>query len=402
MVLKCPCKKKTKSTCVKCSNEDCPIGWWHATCGGFDKDLNKEDIECLGSWTCPLCVINKLQIPGYCSSENQTLMNTSDIATLKKEITDELKNCLPDLINMATDKRRPNHSIDNNDEPLPEQVKHTLVITPTNVPDKKFTKTTWANTVKENLPTKLSSIPVNKSILTHNGAGFMTFPDENSRDSAKQLLQEEFHVESDDKAVKTIFPKMKIHGIDSRKYKKDDTSALKAAILTKNPAVNELVNNQSKLFEIIFIEETDNDWGFAVAKVDPLIRQLIKNKGSKLFIDLSSCSVSDRLHLVQCYTCQEFGHKKDSPHCKSKGTPVCLYCAKNHQSKDCPNKRNKAEHHCSNCSKSPYASNAHGHTSTSRTCPIVQNVARGLINKTMGMNAANDAKNLLQQNVIVM
>ena len=410
MVVKCPCKKKTKTTIfVKCNNENCSIGWWHAACGGFSKDISKEDIESLGSWSCPVCVIDKLQISGYCqsSTEDGILNNTdtTDIATLKNEITAELKNCLPDLISMATDKLMSKYTGNDKDASTPKQVKHTLIITPTNVPDNKFTKSSWADTVKENLPSKLDKVPVNKSVLTHNGVGYMTFPDEKSRDTAKHLLQDEFIVESGNKAVQTIFPKLKINGIDSRKYKKADTATLKDAILMKNPAVHDLVINQNKLFEILFIEEKDTNWGFAVAKVDPLIRQLIKNNGNKIFIDLSSCSVSDRLHLVQCYTCQEFGHKKDSPHCKSKDKSVCLYCAKNHQSKNCPNKKSKEDHCCSNCTKSSNAaikSNAQGHTSTSKTCPIVQNEARVLINKTMGMNIANDAKNLLEQNVIVM
>ena len=238
--------------------------------------------------------------------------------------------------------------------------------------------------------------------MTQSGAGYISFPTKESRDQAKETLEGTFSVESKNKNVENVYPKIRISGIDYSKYK-DNCVALKETILMKNYAVNELVTNQTKLFEILFIKETDGGFGYAVVKVDPQIRSAIQSTGNKLFIDLTACHVSDRLHLVQCYQCQEFGHKKGSHHCKSKDVSVCMYCAENHQSKNCPNKKNKSHHKCSNCSKSTNShtrSNAAGHTTTSDKCPVVQNEAQSLISRTMGLNI--DAKNMALRNVIVM
>ena len=105
---------------------------------------------------------------------------------------------------------------------------------------------------------------------------------------------------------------------------------------------------------------------------------------------------------MQCYSCQDFGHKNGSKDCKSKD-PVCLYCAVNHQSKSCPHKYDRSKHRCANCARSPnpaIRAKADGHTNTSYLCPIVQNEARLLMNRTMGMG--KDAKNMNLRQVIVM
>ena len=157
---------------------------------------------------------------------------------------------------------------------------------------------------------------------------------------------------------------------------------------------------KEKLFEILFINDKHS---FAMAKVHPDIRTLLRNAGNRLFIDLTSCVVSDRLYLVQCYTCQEFGHKTGSTQCKSAQNPVCLYCSGPHQSKNCGVKNEREKHKCSNCAKSSNSAikaKACGHTSTSFLCPFVQNEARSLMSKTMSMDA--NSKNIDLRKVIVM
>ena len=392
----CPCKKKSKTLRIQCCNEDCSIGWWHSSCAGFSKELTKNQIESLGCWSCPCCVNDALQIfPG----------SAINIDTLKNEITSDIKKCLPDLIDMAVDRFKGNCEKTEETQTVSNPIKHTLTIKPTDAENQIFTKTSWADTVKNSLPSKLSSVPISKSLLTQSGVGYMLFPDEKSRDLAKHLLQKDFVTQTGEKSVQAVFPKLRINGIDCSRYKVGQHEILKDAILKKNPLLKELVNDNQKLFDILFIKNSVSGTGFAVAKVDPAIRQVIKNNGNKIFIDMSACNVSDRLHLLQCYTCQEFGHMKNSEHCKSKDKPVCLYCSQNHLSKNCPYKKHKADHNCSNCSKSSNLvtrNNSKGHTTTSIICPFVQNEAKSLINRTMGMNAKRDAKNLLHRTVIVM
>lgn len=383
---------------IQCCNEDCSIGWWHTTCGGFSKELTKKQLETLGPWTCPSCVNATFQLSSA---------TTINIQTLKEEITAELKNCLPGFIDMAAEKLKGNCEPTDEFQTVSNPIKHTLTLKPTSTDSENqhFTKTSWADTVKNTLPSKLNSVPISKSLLTKSGVGYMAFPDERSRDLARDLLQEDFVIQTGEKTVQSVYPKLRINGINCSRYKVGDNGILKEAILKKNPTLKALVTDDNKLFDILFIKDGGSGEGFAVVKVDPTIRQMIKNSGNKIFLDMSSCYVSDRLHLLQCYTCQEFGHMKNSEHCKSKDKPVCLYCSQNHLSKNCPHKKNKAEHNCSNCSKSSnpaIRANAKGHTTTSITCPFVQNEARSIISRTMGMNVRTDAKNLLQKNVIVM
>ena len=71
------------------------------------------------------------------------------------------------------------------------------------------------------------------------------------------------------------------------------------------------------MFEVLFINKdkrTQNS--FAVIKVDEAVQKVIITHGRKIYIGLSSCWVSERYHLIQCYRCQAFGHKMDSERCK--------------------------------------------------------------------------------------
>ena len=112
---------------------------------------------------------------------------------------------------------------------------------------------------------------------------------------------------------------------------------------------------------------------------------------------MSSCKVFDRMHLIQCYTCQSFGHIKKSSFCplKDQNKTICLYCSENHLSKNCSYKANKKydKFKCSNCAQSSnpvFHSNAVGHTTTSNKCPIFQSEVKATINRTAGMDSKND------------
>ena len=155
----------------------------------------------------------------------------------------------------------------------------------------------------------------------------------------------------------------------------------------------------------MFIKEGKNtsSYTFAVAKVNPVIQQVIKHNSNKIFLDLTSCPVTDRFHLVQCCTCQKFGHKSRSPHCllKNQNVKVCLYCSENHMSKDCHNKNSMENQECANCFASNSViikDNSSGHTTTSDKCPIFQQALNQLVRKTMGVH--NIQKNLVPRQVI--
>ena len=160
-----------------------------------------------------------------------------------------------------------------------------------------------------------------------------------------------------------------------------------------------LLFSATLFFYIMFlIKNKDSNFLSAIVKVDPTIKEVILSRGGRVFLGLSSCRVTERYHIVQCYNCQQFGHKKDSVKChlKNSNDCVCLYCAGNHISRNCPEKKNTSKHLCSNCNKSQNASirsKSCGHTSNSLSCPLLQIELKALVNRTMGTKESPVSKN---------
>ena len=111
-------------------------------------------------------------------------------------------------------------------------------------------------------------------------------------------------------------------------------------------------------------------------------------KWQQSVLGLSSCKVTDRYFLVQCYRCQKFGHKKSSEKCllKESDDTVCLYCANNHLSRECPDRKDLSKRKCINCANSTNSSlkSNTGHCSNSTSCLILQLELKSLLSKTMG------------------
>ena len=81
---------------MKCVNEDCTVVWWHATCAGFNKNVSKKDLEKIGAWTCPCCVVSKLEI-----GENG--IDHSEVITKMDQKLDDLNGHIADLQKIKED-----------------------------------------------------------------------------------------------------------------------------------------------------------------------------------------------------------------------------------------------------------------------------------------------------------
>ena len=167
-----------------------------------------------------------------------------------------------------------------------------------------------------------------------------------------------------------------------------------------------ILSNKENCLKLFFVSDgrSETDYCFAVAKVDPLIREAIKKNNDKMLINLQCCHVSDRIHLIQCYTCQKFGHKAGSPYCKHKNSDnvTCLYCSRNHRSKECPHKRNSNYFECSNCHSSSNPTikekaRGHTYTTTSDKCPFFQTELHSVLTRTLGF----DSKNYMPRSAII-
>ena len=154
--------------------------------------------------------------------------------------------------------------------------------------------------------------------------------------------------------------------------------------------------------DVIFIsDEKNSNYCYAVMKVDDDIKKLISAQGMKIYLGLSLCNVSERYHILQCYTCQRFGHRKGSDKCplfnSSKNT--CLYCSGGHTSKLCPVKKQSENYKCINCAESSeelIRNNCMGHTTTDSKCPVLQQALKLLMNRTLGTTyRPNVPKNII-------
>ena len=93
---------------------------------------------------------------------------------------------------------------------------------------------------------------------------------------AANNLKSAFAVESKDSSPKLLLLKIKISGLETDSYANNSNGLLqlKQTILIKNEVIQNLVENQMKKFNILFISpDKQRNERFAVAKVDPSIRQ---------------------------------------------------------------------------------------------------------------------------------
>ena len=235
--------------------------------------------------------------------------------------------------------------------------------------------------------------------LTNNGKVFISLPDKESQNAAKNCLeQENYNIETESKPT-GLFPKITIHDLDHELYTSDNKEKLLTDIKNKNPEIKQLIE-QGKTFNIIFIKEIHNKRtsqlsSQAVVKVDPSVLsalhklQAAKGSSAAVYIGNRACRVSDRVHILQCYACQAYGHKKNSVYCPYKGTSTlaCMYCSLNHPSRDCPNKRNLNLHKCVNCTRFNQESQNTCHSTTDYSkCPLYQKQIDSIIKKTLGMS----------------
>ena len=179
---------------------------------------------------------------------------------------------------------------------------------------------------------------------------------------------------------KKSLPKMSVSGVNIPDEEIIDS------ILSKNTRIRSLVNS-GKHFELLFVQKikarNNIEYRNAILKMDPEIRNLIRENNHKVFVGLKNCMVHDRIYYKTCFNCQEIGsHTSDT--C-TKSTPTCRYCSESHKSADCVNKNNSEKYNCSNCLRSnndQYVSKAKTHMTNSNICPVVIDLTQKIVENT--------------------
>ena len=261
-----------------------------------------------------------------------------------------------------------------------------------------FDKTSWKDVLTSDFSQKLAQVPVN-SELNREGQGILAFKNKEDCNTAKAALCDDFTITEDTVTKSQIYPKLRLKEIDGEKYNNDNKPLLIKDILTKNKDIANLVNSEQCLLEVIFVQPGELGYSDAILKVHPKIRHAIMTSERIIHLDMSRIHVRDQIHVTQCFDCQKFGHKRQSPECRATSNKlICLYCAGNHKSSTCTVKKDRDKHICSNCSTSTVQShrNNKNHSSTNINCPFVQRERNFIISRTAGL----DSKNLYEQRTI--
>jgi len=286
-----------------------------------------------------------------------------------------------------------------------EKTDYVLLISPQSAGDDDsenaptFDQTSWKDVVTGDFSEKLADVPVSKSVLNKEGQGVLAFKTKEDSDTAKAALGEEFKIVEDTVVKSQIYPKLRLIEIDGDKYNNENKAVLVKDILTKNREIANLVNSENCLLEVIYIQSGEIGYSDAILKVHPKIRHAIMKTDKSIHLDMSIIHVRDQIHVTQCFDCQKFGHKRQSPDCKALPHKViCLYCTGNHKSSMCTLKKNKDKHVCANCSTSNIEThrNNKNHSSTNINCPFIQRQRNLIISRTAGL----DPKNLFEQRTI--
>ena len=141
-------------------------------------------------------------------------------------------------------------------------------------------------------------------------------------------------------------------------------------IKNQNPGITSILEEAScpddKILEVVYIAPLRNNNRIyrATIRVSNIIRSVISKQNDRLFVGSQTCKVYDRVFVLKCYNCQDFGHH--SKDCKN--VPKCGYCAGNHETRTCTVKGNSGSSSCVNCTKKDHADKAH--EANSLSCPV--------------------------------
>ena len=242
------------------------------------------------------------------------------------------------------------------------------------VKEAKETKNPWSLAARRGMATKLGEIPIpaeNFSVKKGGRTAIVTFGTGEAKDKAKETLGKDYKVTDGSKELKKLLPRLRLDKVDASLLEGDKDAvktAIKDSLLLKNQLVSKALQDNAQL--TLDVIHFDKKREFAVLKVSPAIKTLIKAGGNRLYLGCKVQQATDYVHLVQCYNCNAFGHKADA--CSRRGS-VCLYCAGNHRSHSCTKKKQPKDYRCINClnSNDKHLSSHADHAANDELCPCV-------------------------------
>ena len=319
-----------------------------------------------------------------------------DTSNLEDVIKKQLADVLPGLLKTALSNVP---AIQNQAEPSVKEekipsVRHTLTVMKKPEAEEDhpppITEREWCDVVRSDLKGSLRAVPVKKATLS-DGAATLDFTSKVHLDEAQKKLSTKYKVSSKSEDQKKLDPKLTISNIDSDVA---DEQQFLEELLEKNQDIKTLNNVGNNKVKVIFYDKKERS---VVIQVSPAIRESIRQNGDCVHLDLGSHHVKDRIHVIQCYHCQGFGHMAGSKYCRNKDKdPVCFYCSGNHSSKECNNRKEKkvTKIRCHNCAKSKNHSekvSASTHKASDTLCPSYVRERARVMSRTAGCEQAKNA-----------
>ena len=220
-----------------------------------------------------------------------------------------------------------------------------------------------------------NGVQVNKvSINKKNGDLYVDFPSDEQRNKLIPLLANETSQNNTVVNVKSKCPVITIKNVSNFVDEESFTSAVKI----QNPEIAAKMDAGSE-FRVVFTKAhklkegempySDNDTNsshLVVVRVSEDIRQILKDKGERIFIGCQSIRIYDRFYVKSCAQCHRFGHY----HAECKQTSCCGYCGDiNHSSQQCQihQQKDQDKYKCVNCKDA--GKSEVGHSSHWHQCP---------------------------------
>lgn len=321
--------------------------------------------------------------PGKCESH----ITADEVNSLvKTQLTEVLPGLLKDVLENHSGFSSTNTTAKVVKDKEPNKI-HTVVL--------EKLEDDWTTVVQKDVKQTLKSVPVLKARASDDGTAKLIFKSEADMSRAHEALKTKYTATKKTQEPKKLDPRLTILDLQPGISSKEELEKL---IIEKNDTIREL-HGKGETITVMFLDR--NGGKFAVLRVSPKIRKAIRDEGDKLFVDLQRHHVRDRIHVVQCYHCQGYGHTSESPHCKQKDSaPTCFYCAGSHRSDKCKSDGEAPKaRKCTNCAKSNNKlekNKCTTHKASDNLCPFYIREKLRMMDRTPG---CEESKNFYHQRV---
>ena len=248
----------------------------------------------------------------------------------------------------------------------------------------------WNTVVKGDVAKSLETGPVVRAQYK-GGAARLDFKTEEDMKKAENALKDRYSITSRTKEQKKLDPKLTISDLDAEITTK---AILEDKLFQKNDFLKHQKEVNGERLTVLFLGKDHRGNLEGVIQVSVGMREAIRRNDDRLCVGLQRHSVRDRIHVIQCFHCQGYGHKTGSPYCKLKDMKegICFFCAGSHSTRDCRRKKHKETDKvkCVNCSNSKSRNEREKsctHRANDPLCPFYVREKERIMARTHGCEA---------------